>query len=1045
MEFKSGKWLIALAVSGCSGSATVGSLEDPGARSDAELEIRSESSRSLVANPSVDVAAALKAARLAYHVEGNRVVARVGAYAAERADATGLSLSPLGGAGADGRARAETSPLRLSPTRVASGARTLLDDGAHARVSSDGKVSLETGSVVESLENTDAGVEQSWTFRERPVGTSEIEVSMQVAGERFTTSDARGLHFVDDETGLGFVYGVATWIDAAGVRTTVSPRFENGRIVLRVPADLAARSSFPAVLDPLIGPEAGVGTPLVGAAGVQTAPDIAFDPASGTYLVVWQDARTSTSQIWGTLIDRARGLLTPAGFPIPTKTSKSQTSPRVTRGNTGFWVVWQEGPSSTTDAEIRARPVGPTGQLGSVVDVDGTTDASAGALPAIAYNAPNVTVSWTTNAGEVKATTLGPSGSIVAKGISLGTGARMPILFRPTASSIASDGANLLVTWSDGTNILYRHLAGATGALLGSEPLAFSMKPYLTDSVDSPSVTVANDGLYFWLIAHAYSAGADALAIIPVPHEGAYDFGGVYSVNGSQGYLLATWIAGYSSASRYNRPTLTSMGSDYLLAATGIPLVQLTLTRASTSWLQTSLWQRSTTASPSPSGTVRVATDGYAATTAFDGCGTASNDVCSDARSLTGAPASGFKGVVSNDHGNGPANLGSATDGTNHLLVWTDVSNGVSSIYGTIVRADGTIATPGGRLLATGPLAGNRSMPTVAYGSYGGSSYYMVAWRNDTTQQIEYTRVDPTTGAPLEGVVSLYAGAADVGLNPRLAWSGKDFVLTWKSAAGMAASSLFARRITATGVVYAPKLLTQEPSNAHDVACIPNAGCAAVFESYHPSWMWANGTAGLARLGVNDETPELATMKTGCNSGWVGPGALTPRIAASNSGFMAVCQSSIGEWNATYNKPAWYYYVYAEALDANGDAIGTGYFGIPTASWQSDYQLAYDWAFHPMPKVAFDGTEFVVVFDKRASTACAATAASHDRYVQHVSTAGAMIGGATLVQAGVTPDWEGSRITGASAGRKVLVPYLKDASNACGVPTPYVFARFQSP
>jgi hypothetical protein len=47
-------------------------------------------------------------------------------------------------------------------------------------------------------------------------------------------------------------YSHGTWIDAGGHATAVPARFDGGRILLTVPADVVSRSTYPAVLDPEI-------------------------------------------------------------------------------------------------------------------------------------------------------------------------------------------------------------------------------------------------------------------------------------------------------------------------------------------------------------------------------------------------------------------------------------------------------------------------------------------------------------------------------------------------------------------------------------------------------------------------------------------------------------------------------------------------------------------------------------------------------------------------------------------------------------------------
>src|SRR5688572_14442384 len=162
---------------------------------------------------------------------------------------------------------------------------------AVAEVASDGRFRLRREGVSEELTNREEGVEQSWRFEARPSGAGDLVVRVPFAGQIYAGTTQHGLHFLDPVTGLGFRYGHATWIDAQGNGTDVAAGIEPGHIVLRVPAELVDSSSYPAVLDPIIGSEFGLDSPVSASpAGLdQMNPAIANN--GGTWLVVWGDTR----------------------------------------------------------------------------------------------------------------------------------------------------------------------------------------------------------------------------------------------------------------------------------------------------------------------------------------------------------------------------------------------------------------------------------------------------------------------------------------------------------------------------------------------------------------------------------------------------------------------------------------------------------------------------------------------------------------------------------------------------------------------------------
>ncbi|MCM2334512.1 MAG: hypothetical protein NDI82_11280, partial [Anaeromyxobacteraceae bacterium] len=85
-------------------------------------------------------------------------------------------------------------------------------------------------------------------------------------------------------------YGLATLVDAAGRRTPLDTRWAAGLIRITVPAAALDAAAYPAVIDPVIGPERAVDAPPGGfpASGPQVRPSLACLP-TGICLVAWQD------------------------------------------------------------------------------------------------------------------------------------------------------------------------------------------------------------------------------------------------------------------------------------------------------------------------------------------------------------------------------------------------------------------------------------------------------------------------------------------------------------------------------------------------------------------------------------------------------------------------------------------------------------------------------------------------------------------------------------------------------------------------------------
>ncbi len=227
----------------------------------------------------VDLGPALERLRRAVRRDGDRLVAR-GEHHDLSVDAAGRFQ-----VAARGEASAE---LSLETVAASRGGRGLL---GRAAVRAEGAVVvLARGAVEERLENGAAGVEQRWHLASRPAGPGDLTLSVKVAGLPYAGVTAGGLHFGDPAWGAMVRYGLATLVDAAGRRTPLATRFAGGAIRITVPEAALEAAAFPAVIDPVIGPEQAVDAPPGGlpASGAQGSPSLAcLDPSN--CLVAWQD------------------------------------------------------------------------------------------------------------------------------------------------------------------------------------------------------------------------------------------------------------------------------------------------------------------------------------------------------------------------------------------------------------------------------------------------------------------------------------------------------------------------------------------------------------------------------------------------------------------------------------------------------------------------------------------------------------------------------------------------------------------------------------
>ena len=382
--------------------------------------ITAPTSRDALANPSAptfDMASAIERARAAFFMHDGAYVAGTETHRVElEGDAVSFfpahdtareSLLPSGrNAHADAPSLIATStridaatPLTARTEWIGRGAERSDAQVTDTRTE-DGAILLRRGAVIETLRNTQDGLEQSWTFATAPAGNGELSVRIGTSGMGHIATTPSGEHFADSLTGLGARYGHGTFIDAAGVRTAVPVSYEGGQLVLRVPADVIDGAAYPAVLDPTISAELTIDTPVNGPrGGNQVQPAIA---SNGTnYLLVFVDGLFGNDDIRGARFGADGTLIDGDSFAIAGDDT-NQVDPAVTWNGTRWIVAWQDGRNGV-DWDIYGTTVSSTGAVGALngaamaatAGVDDTDPvlSSAGAVSLLAYTSGDVATS----------------------------------------------------------------------------------------------------------------------------------------------------------------------------------------------------------------------------------------------------------------------------------------------------------------------------------------------------------------------------------------------------------------------------------------------------------------------------------------------------------------------------------------------------------------------------------------------------------------------------------------------------------------------------
>jgi len=671
-------------------------------------------------------------------------------------------------------------PLNAAALRLATSAvgdEVERANPSDVRVAADGSLTIARGRVVESLRNSREGVEQSWAFATRPDVAHDLVVRVAVSGQRYAGATDKGLHFVDPDTGLGLRYGVAAWVDAAGRRTELMPRFVDGEIVLSVPAEVVASATFPALLDPVISVEQGTDNPITSpVVGGTESPAIAFI-GNGNYLVVWSDCRASCG-VWGARVNASTSaLLDPDGFPISDPADGNVNFVNLagpgTQGvacdSAQCLVTWDASHSSPPSEQLRGRFIDKaTGSAtGGEFTISNPGDNWEGG--SVAFNGTNYLVGYSLlgpGVNPVVGNIVTPAGVVGAQFVispSCATASPNPCASQHRNPVLASDGASFYAVWSEqdvstSANAYFAYVFGAGVSGAGTAGATTAVTP-LSQAWDHGlflQPAVAWDGAYYDVAWTDYRAGATNPDI--------------WARRVSQAFAPeATELQVSSDASAQTQPSLARSGSNLLAAfadaRSGGAIYGQLLTSSASLALSGSNFSIATGATDSGPA---AASDGSNYAVAFSGY-----QAQAYTAGVTAGGAMQFAAERVSNSANAQFSPVAAFDGANFLVLWADSRNAPdwNGIYGARVAPDGTVIDPNGIAVSTTDA---ESAPQVAFAT--ASSSYLAVF--NAGQGIGARRVnqDGSTPSPQQAIP---AGFASVGnpFNASVVSDGTNFLV----------------------------------------------------------------------------------------------------------------------------------------------------------------------------------------------------------------------------------------------------------------------------
>jgi len=652
------------------------------------------------------------------------------------------------------------------------------------------------------------------------------------------------------------------------------------------------------------------------AASNQRVPAVTSDGTNS--LIVWSDARSGLTDIYGARFTPDGTVLDPAGIVISTA-ANGQTSPAVVWDGANYLAVWADQRGDTSD--VYAARVTPAGIVLDPAGIPVSTATGFQGEPAVTFDGTNYLVVWTdlrNGDSDIYGARVTRDGAVVdTSGLAL-----VAIAAEQTAPAVVYDGANVLLVWEDTRSDVFGDIYGTRVTSQGA----------VLDSAGFPISSATQ-----WQGSPAIARGDTDVMVVWHDTRVSY-FADVYGARvTSTGEVLDPAGIGISTLDNYQWfPKVAFDGTSYLVVwqdEHGHGLICGGRVGSDGSVLDP---QGFPIGAGERQSSPAVAFDGTYYATVWNDVRTGPSD-----QNVYGARVNG-DGVVLDPQSIAVSTAASsqkrpeaAFDGNEFLAVWEETRDNNLDVRGTRL-------TPGGAILDTSgipisPRGGVQSYPAVAYGARD----FLVVWEEgmNRNRDVRGVRVS-SAGGVLDSTSILISGPPWEQCAPMVASDGTDYIVAWQDWRN-SSYDIYCARVSPSGVVLDTAGIAVCTSSGDQVTP------AVAYNGTDYLVLWQDpGTAVRDIHGARVSRQGIVIDP----NGFVVSGAPSvqdqPVAAADGTDFLVV-------WSDWRNGDR---DIYAARVTGAGTVLDTVGIPICTASGAQSY-----------PEVSYDGSSFLVVWQDQRS------------------------------------------------------------------------------